>query len=357
MMLAGRYDLRTSSIRTSAGGAQRRSNPSQDFPVQGPRVAQKLLTEIRGLPEGTEEQADRVQAAIERSRGNPLKLQLFSEILLSEPSLTGDSIRSDVSVEVEYLIRRVVLRIGENQKDPQTGEIDHLHKQLRWVLRYGVVPRQLTLDFLLADPIRKRIEREARGRGRGQTRKGLENLRTESPNTAWIKNPGGLSGPLGGAQEVRRRIVLGPAWPRAPERPTRLVFTPDVVYPMRGPAPGTGARPCSLRSTARPTAYFRGQGGGARSLGPGARVRGLREVVYHDFQRRRAAGAAWRDLLTSEEFRDNPTGREIMAEEVTGRAYLADDDPPRPILRKDKTRMIAPGDPGPRLLSQGPGSC
>ncbi len=341
VMLAGRYDLRKKldSDELAVLGAAPIHRKIFRFKD---RESRKYLTEIRGLPEGTEEQADRVQAAIERSRGNPLKLQLFSEILMSEPSLTGDSIRSDVSVEVEYLIRRVVLRIGENQKDPRTGEIDDLHKQLRWVLRYGVVPRQLTLDFLLADPIRKRIERESRGEGaEDKPEKGLENLRTESPVFLRSETP-----PVFLALwEELKKYAGGSSWVRVATESGEadaLVFTPDVVYPMRALLlEQEHDLFAALHGEAM--AYFQGQAEAARSLGPAARVRGLREVVYHDFQRRgEAAGAAWRNLLTSEEFRDNPTGREILAEEVTGRAYLMDDDPPRPILRKDKTRMIAP---------------
>ncbi|WZO96077.1 caspase family protein [Isosphaeraceae bacterium EP7] len=341
VMLAGRYDLaeKLEPEEFAVLGTEPIQAEISPFDERESRV---YLTEIRGLSGADRYQADRVAAAIERSRGNPLKLRLFSEILIGEPSLSGDDIRANLSVEVEYLIRRVVLRIGENERDPETGQIGELQKQLRWVLRYGVVPRKLTLEFLQSGPIRERIEREATGeKSEDRPEKGLENLRSDAPAF-----PRAATVPIfQDLWEELRKYAGGSSWVRVASEAGEadaLVFTPDVLNPMRALLM---EQEHNLFATLHLEAleYFRAEAEDARKHGRGDRVRWLREVVYHDFQRRgEAAGPAWRDLISSEEFRDDPAGREILADDVTGRAYVMDDDPPRPHMRKDGSWTISP---------------
>ena len=338
VMLSGRYDL------------SKRLQP-EELELLGPTPihrkvfrfktseARKYLTDLRGLADD-----DRVLAAIERARGNPLKLWLFSEILKSEPSsLTAADIRNNLSVEVEFLIRRVVLRIGENQKDPVTGEIPDLYKGMRWVLRYGVVPRRLTLDFLLADPIRERLLNEIAGKAPvDKAGAGLEKLRVPSEPFPRAETPPEFKA----IWEELEKYAGGSSWVRvaseAGETKT-LVFTPDVLNPMRALLLEQ-EHDLFVAIHSEALDYFQKKADGA-ARGSDDRLRWLREVVYHDFQRRgEEAVPAWRNLIASDEFRDSPSWRKVLAEEITGRAYVEDDDPPHSILRKDGKRMIAPGD-------------
>jgi tetratricopeptide (TPR) repeat protein len=68
--------------------------------------------------------------------GNPFKLSLFADIVGSGNAFSADDIGDLRSVEVEYLILRVIERIPESQCP------------LRWLLRYAVIPRQLTKGFV-----------------------------------------------------------------------------------------------------------------------------------------------------------------------------------------------------------------
>src|SRR5262249_20219303 len=59
---------------------------------------------------------------------------LFATIVQDDPTLDETAIRQMENVNVEFLIKRVVDRIEE--------------PLVQWVLRHGVVPRQLTKTFL-----------------------------------------------------------------------------------------------------------------------------------------------------------------------------------------------------------------
>ena len=68
------------------------------------------------------------------SGGNPFMLSLFAEMAASRRSLTADEVKKIKNPQLAYVLRRVIRRIEE--------------RDLRWVVRYGVVPRNLTREFL-----------------------------------------------------------------------------------------------------------------------------------------------------------------------------------------------------------------
>ena len=70
--------------------------------------------------------------------GNPFKLSLLADLVGPENEFTVDDIRDLRRVEVAYLILRVIERVPESQCS------------LRWLLRYAVIPRQLTKGFVEA---------------------------------------------------------------------------------------------------------------------------------------------------------------------------------------------------------------
>lgn len=75
-----------------------------------------------------------VDVIIKRARGNPFKLSLYADILLSEPDITAGALGQDVDVDMLYLIERILRRIDDDA--------------LRWLLRYGVLARRLTRSFV-----------------------------------------------------------------------------------------------------------------------------------------------------------------------------------------------------------------
>ena len=90
--------------------------------------ARTYLTKKRGMATGP-----RVEAVIKSGRGNPFKLALLADLTI-EDNLDVAAIRKLPDAEIAYLIDRVILRISD--------------VAVRWTLRYGVVPRLLTRDFL-----------------------------------------------------------------------------------------------------------------------------------------------------------------------------------------------------------------
>ena len=80
------------------------------------------------------------------SGGNPFMLSLFAEMAASRRSLTADEVKKIKNPQLAYVLRRVIRRIEE--------------RDLRWVVRYGVVPRNLTREFLrdvMDRPLRLRL--------------------------------------------------------------------------------------------------------------------------------------------------------------------------------------------------------
>ncbi|HET8950021.1 MAG TPA: hypothetical protein VFN44_05910, partial [Solirubrobacteraceae bacterium] len=106
--------------------------PMIDAPVEpfSDEESMGYLGELRGV--GTQEQRE---AIVERARGDPFTLSLLADIVAERPKLSAREIRRHPA-DVIRLIRRIVNRI------PEPG--------VRWTLRYGVVPRTLSLPFLEA---------------------------------------------------------------------------------------------------------------------------------------------------------------------------------------------------------------
>jgi tetratricopeptide (TPR) repeat protein len=137
LILAGRYDLGETAVydggpRERLPGFQRRFGAvTTNLPVEpfAPEEARRYFVEIRGI-----QRSDAVEAAIERAEGLPFKVALLADTLQQEPNLGAQEILDYPSVDLVYLIERVVKRIPE--------------PQLRWVLRYGAVPSRLTFSFL-----------------------------------------------------------------------------------------------------------------------------------------------------------------------------------------------------------------
>src|SRR5215203_2514664 len=148
LVLSGRYDLMESGPETTT---RRLPQFNEEFGA----VTQTIRVEpfekeealgflhLRGLTN------DRpLEAVVERAEGIPFKLALFADILLDNPDITAETIRSYPSVDLHYLIERVLARLP--------------NKTLHWLLRYGVVPRKLTRSFV-EDVMQKHLRRAMSG--------------------------------------------------------------------------------------------------------------------------------------------------------------------------------------------------
>lgn len=324
LILSGRYDL-GERLKDEEYGMT--GQAALDMPVVpfNPVEAQDYLVRLRGLAAAD----PRIPAIVKRADGNPLKLSLYVEVLEAEPEISAKMIEEDRRVDLAYLIRRVVNHIPD--------------LKLRWVLRYGVVANSLTPAFMtevLAEPLRQ----ELWTRTHDYSERGLPNSLQETnpfpriPGVADqdIEIPGSLD--LVELWRELKQFASSASWVR--EEGEVLIFSPDVLTPMRGLLLEQ-EESVFIPLHRRALAYFRRKAQEAEALKQDP-MPYWRQMLFHDFQQRgEQAGQDWRTLLLSN---SSPAWRKALAEEVVGRDYVSDDDPPTPLERKNGARMIAPAD-------------
>ena len=132
LVLAGRFDLRDDNeAQRVRGGVRRRHarrSRSSRFNID---ESVRYLVDVRGLPDG-----EAVRAMAECSRGLPFALSLYADEWQLGGAMTAEQVRASPNPELKYLVNRVLRRIEASDQ------------ALCWLLRYGVVPRQLTKSFL-----------------------------------------------------------------------------------------------------------------------------------------------------------------------------------------------------------------
>ena len=136
-----------------------------------------------------------VEAAVATARGVPFKLALIGDVIDQRPDLTAAEIRGYDDADLLYLTERVIERI-ENP-------------QVRWLLRYGVIPRQLRRDFVERVML-GHLERVMRGRERGRPPRGRRAARQQRAARPVPPGRPGRStsrrcGPTSSATRARRR--------------------------------------------------------------------------------------------------------------------------------------------------------
>lgn len=300
LIIAGRYDLRESvpdAIRAfdDAGIEHRELKP---FTAQQARA---YLCEKRGITDG-----ELVRAAFRKSHGLPFTLALCADVIDSDPGITPEALTSHQEPHLHYLIDRVVQRIDD--------------RDVRWLLRYGVIPRRLSAD----------------------------DVRTVM--APWIAR--GILGsedvddPLRDAHHLRGRPDVFPTSSQPPERlddawrrlldyasasswvsrhagdDSVVVFHPNVVAPMRQlVAHQPVARYLHLAFAQRFDDLAQAE--------PSQWISHTREGVYHRFQAGDPhADAFWRQAVDRADRQGRVEDMRELAEEVLGHEYV-DGDAPR----------------------------
>lgn len=133
LVLSGRYDPFVREGATKEVLALRRQSETLQLQPWGRKECWDYLKRVRKL-----RAAMPFEAFQRPGGGNPFKLSLFADLVGKERPFTRADVRELRRVEVEYLVERVIERIPESECP------------LRWLLRYAVVPRQLTEDFVAA---------------------------------------------------------------------------------------------------------------------------------------------------------------------------------------------------------------
>ncbi|AEV82927.1 hypothetical protein ACWT_1908 [Actinoplanes sp. SE50] len=121
LILAGRYDLRERAGAALAAFGDVRPVALGDFT---PEQTGRYLREIRHITD-----PDLVAAVVERTGGHPFLVAMFADLIAEEPATSPADLRAYRDPALRLLIDRVIRRIP----DPD----------VRWLVRYGVVPRRL----------------------------------------------------------------------------------------------------------------------------------------------------------------------------------------------------------------------
>ena len=122
LILAGRDDLRS---RLPGLSRQLPGLRSVEVGPLGGEEQRRYLSEARQLGD-----PELVEAIIRRSGGIPSQLDLLADVVRKQPGITPDEVGG---LEGQDLAERLLQSVGD--------------ERLRWLLRYGVVPRRLTYPF------------------------------------------------------------------------------------------------------------------------------------------------------------------------------------------------------------------
>src|SRR5687768_6377689 len=130
LVLAGRFDLRDDT--KLKGFAAQFGDVTRSVELRRFNVDESVnyLVAVRGLPDGPA-----IHAMAECSRGLPFALSLYADEWQLGGEMTAEQVRASPNPELKYLVNRVLRRI------------EAADQALCWLLRYGVVPRQLTKSF------------------------------------------------------------------------------------------------------------------------------------------------------------------------------------------------------------------
>ncbi len=177
-----------------------------------------ILSRARSDPDGAGGRDDLNDAENDDEvRINPFKLSLLADLVAYAPDVTAATILEYEVADTAYLIERVVDRIE--------------HRLVRFVLRYGVVPRYLTRDYLAA-VLQPYLVAVANGR------MDLDDPQADALHTEVLRRqPFSLKGQAGAAVDVESlwaeltSFTSEHSWV-SPAGSDVVRFHPDVVAPM-----------------------------------------------------------------------------------------------------------------------------
>ncbi len=218
-----------------------------------------------------------LDAVIARALGNPFKLSLYADILLGTPDIGVAELGQGVDVDMLYLIERVLRRLDD--------------APLHWLLRYGVLARRLTRDFVeqvLLAPMRRSLRGDRRHDD--PARDGVAHR--DWPRL-WLAGKGEPLQPedVAGLWQRLRGYASASSWISVDAAGAdAVVIQPIASHPMRRALLQQDRRVVAQIHRAA-IAHARRSAAGGQS-GPSGST--LADLTYHDFQLRgAAAGSAW----------------------------------------------------------------
>jgi tetratricopeptide (TPR) repeat protein len=320
LVLAGRFDLRDDSKLkgfAAAFGTATRSVKLERFDFD---ESVRYLVSVRGLPDN-----DAVRAMADCSRGLPFALSLYADEWQLGGAMTAEEVRASPNPELKYLVNRVLRRIEASDQ------------ALCWLLRYGVVPRQLTKSFA-HDVLLPELEAALGGAG---TPLDDPTRDTSVLHPYYVEQQ---------ASSAPASVDLDDLWARLEAYASTLsfvradvdrdtvVFHEDAVRPMRRELQ---RQPVFQRLQARAAEYYAQLAREVARQDSGRWVRATRAMLFHLFQLGGPqAERAWRRALKAATARRDVRLVFEVATELTQPEYLDDDR--RSIVRDDGTPIVAP---------------
>ncbi|MET9735103.1 hypothetical protein ABZZ79_32020 [Streptomyces sp. NPDC006458] len=298
LVLAGRYDLteRVPQAREALEGSERvEVEPFTD------EQAERYLRQIRGITD-----AGKRAVARRRANGRPLTLAIYADAIEQDTDMTAEGLAQVPEPIMPLLIERVVHRIEE--------------PAVRWLVRYGVVPRKLRREDL---PVMLPF---------------LSNMGGPTPDDDPRKDLHGVadSDAYPFAEPPSDDAALENTWQRllhyagssswvsqAPGDPSTVIFHPDILAPQRLLLSRQRVFTLLHRAFAQHFEALAAQY-------PDRWADFTREAVYHRFQMQdERAAERWRAALRQARQTDALDELHALATEVLGRDYLDEQGEPR----------------------------
>ncbi|CCD95598.1 hypothetical protein BRAO375_450004 [Bradyrhizobium sp. ORS 375] len=326
LVLSGRYDIaeRSEALRGE-------EFLGYDLPRFSREEAEIYLREKRrvrdssvrdAIVERAEEKDDgpgtTLTAADHLSGRNPFKLAMFAELALNR-NLSADEIRRLPRVDIAYLIERIIRRIDS--------------QPIRWIVRYGVIARHLTLDFaesVLLPPLLRAL----RGQPSDDPAKGLEGFEDpldgkidvwtadlEALKTLEQDGLTGLWDQLAGYAREKGWLTTVQV-----EGQSELHFHPEVINPTRMLL---REQPVFAELQTRAAAFFEQKARAEPQAN--AAVRYFKDALFHRFQTDGVkAKPCWIGYLREVIDRFGPAVAVPVAAEILGREYAEGERTPHP---------------------------
>jgi hypothetical protein len=259
-------------------------DPSDPGPIEVPPFsddeAKRYLVERRSIEDGEA----LVSAIVRKASGNPFSLALIADMVKAK-QVTDVAAVNALRPEFEYLIRRIIDHIPNTQYG------------VRWVIRYGVIPRRLTRDFLTS-VMEPRLREEASQPTNDQLQEYAERFRRDAgsldSNTLWSE---------------LANYAASNGWLRATAEDLR--FQPEVVKPMRALLMMEKIHAILHRDAYE---WFEKKAEGD----PGRWAEWMAEALYHRFELRDpGAETGWRSSLVDARAQASRPRRTLL-EVVTG---------------------------------------
>jgi cellulose synthase operon protein C len=249
---------------------------------------------------------------------NPFTVALLADLALGRDSLTAEEVSSFPSAHYVYLVERVVKRIPE--------------QPLRWVVRYGVIPRRLTPDFIeavLLKPLRRSLNGELVGDVPQEHVRQGHKIRERD---IWTPDPSAnVTTEQLWRDLCRYEGPRGWIW-RLPGPDEVVQFHGDVVDPMRDLL---SSQPLFRTLQVSAITYFTR----LAEEQPTRWADWICEAIFHQFQLEgEGATPFWMNQLNSPQAKASPIVRRQIAREVLRREYA--DEECRPLVRGEPTTEL-----------------